>query len=161
MKQFETWKHSVLATGSRVLTSLPLIVLVAACAGDTLPLDDPDDGTNTTDEDGGEQGSDGQGSDGQGSDGQGSDGQSSSAGTSGSTATGASPKGGGLKDLRMTTFMGEPYGALGLAASIVGNLDGDEYADLVLLDYGGSGPSPSLAFDTRGAAYLFYGRPSF
>jgi hypothetical protein len=53
---------------------------------------------------------------------------------------------------------GDPKGTFGTDLAFVGDLDGDGFADLAVLDGGGSGPDRALAVDTRGAVYVFYGR---
>lgn len=56
---------------------------------------------------------------------------------------------------------GDPYGDFGDNAAFVGDLDGDGFDDLVVVDGGGTGPERALAAGTRGAVYGFYGRADF
>lgn len=129
MKRIKPWNQWNVATWRRGLTCLSAITISAACAADTLPLDTPSEE--------GDPGAD-----------------TSSAGSNGDDNT---VKGGELKAAPRTTFRGEPYTSLGLA-TIVGDMDGDGYDDLMLLDNGGIDPGGTMA---RGAAYLIYGRETF
>jgi hypothetical protein len=58
-------------------------------------------------------------------------------------------------------FHGETGGTIGFSNTIVGDLDGDGYDDIVMLDYGGSGSTSELYPDVRGSAYVFYGRECY
>lgn len=65
------------------------------------------------------------------------------------------------KSFASVELLGELRGTIGMSSSIVGDIDGDGYDDVVVMDGGNSGPPISQAMGVRGAAYLFYGRPHF
>jgi hypothetical protein len=69
-------------------------------------------------------------------------------------------EGGALEDYVYTQINGEANGSL-WGGTIVGDLDRDGYDELLISDFGGSGPPESIDMGVRGATYLFYGRAQF